>query len=75
MKKYLRRLAVIILITACIPSCSLFEDCKTCYQEKNDNGTITKITTGVPTCGDALKDKENEDPTVIGNVSTYWVCN
>jgi len=73
MKKILRRLIIIALVGAFVPSCNLFEDCKTCYYEVNDNGSITRGP-GVSTCGDALEDRESEEPVVIGNKSSYWVC-
>ena len=75
MKKILRRLMILLVFASLIPSCNLLEDCKTCKIETNDNGVIT-YGTGVPTCGDALKDREAEDPVDIGgNVITRWVCN
>ena len=74
MKKILRRLAIFLLFAALIPSCNLLEDCKNCKLETNNNGTIT-YGTGLPTCGDALADREAEDPVTVGNTTTRWVCN
>ena len=75
MKNLFRRAIIILLFATSIPSCDLLEDCKSCYQEENDNGTITKLTTGISTCGDALADREAEDPIDLGGgVTTYWVC-
>ena len=73
MKKFLRLLVVVFLFAALVPSCDLLEDCKTCKLETNDNGVIT-YGTGVPTCGDALADREAEDPVTVGDVTTRWVC-
>ncbi len=73
MNKLLRRLAMLLFLAALVPSCNLLEDCKTCKLKTDDNGTIT-YGTGVPTCGDALSDREAEDPVTFGNVTTSWVC-
>ena len=74
MKNVIRRLLILLVIASLIPSCNLLEDCKTCKLETNDNGDVS-YGTGVPTCGDALADREAEDPVTIGDVTTRWVCN
>jgi hypothetical protein len=73
MKKLLRRLAIILLFASLIPSCKQLEDCKSCKIETNNDGVIT-YNTGVPTCGDALKKREAEDPVTTGKITTRWVC-
>jgi hypothetical protein len=73
MKNLIRRVFIFLLFAAFIPSCSLFEDCKTCKLVTDDGTNITKGT-GIPTCGDKLAEREAEDPTTIGNTTTYWEC-
>jgi|OpeIllAssembly_1097287.scaffolds.fasta_scaffold606910_2 hypothetical protein len=73
MKKFFRRLAMLLFFTALIPSCDLLEDCKTCKLKTDDNGTIT-YGSGIETCGDALAEREAEEPVTVGNVTTSWVC-
>jgi hypothetical protein len=74
MKKLLRRLSLLLFLTALIPSCDLLEDCKTCHTETWENGTMTSSTTGILTCGDQLSQRESEDPVTVGDKTTYWVC-
>ena len=73
MKIILRRILILVILASFIPSCNLFEDCKTCRLVKDDHGVITKGA-GIPTCGEALKERESEEPVTIDGVTTYWEC-
>ncbi len=73
MKKIMRRVAIVLFFVAIIPSCNLEDDCKICTRVKNDGGIITREI-GIPTCGDALAEREAEEPVTINGVTTYWEC-
>ena len=72
--KFLRRLAVYSFFILFIVSCDPDEDCKICKLVTDNCGTITKGI-GIPTCGDALAEREAEEPVTVGCVTTYWECN
>jgi hypothetical protein len=63
-----------VVLTGFITSCELLEECGTCEQViVRADGTEER---GVPTpyCGEALKEKKNSQPDVIGGDTYYWDC-
>ena len=75
MKRIARLLLSFFILAWVINSCNLLEDCETCSLVTTENGVETSRTPGVIYCGDELKEKKNQDPVTIGNVTTYWDCN
>ena len=74
MKRFLRRLLILIFFFALIPSCNLLDDCKTCKEVTDDGVNTPTKGVGIPSCGDKLEERESADPVTIGGVTTYWEC-
>ena len=73
MKKYKRRIFLVLFVVALVPSCELL-DCKDCSYVTYEDGVYVSETPSIPYCGTALADKEAEDPVTIGNRTTQVEC-
>ncbi|MCB8999971.1 MAG: hypothetical protein H6540_07910 [Bacteroidales bacterium] len=72
MKRILRRIAILLVLAASIPSCQLLEDCKSCtLVTESSSGTYYGTTATY--CGDQLAEKE-ADYVSIGGTTTYYDC-
>lgn len=73
MKKYYRKILLVLSVVALIPSCELL-DCKDCSYVTYEDGVYVSETPSIPYCGKALADKEAESPVIIGNRTTQVEC-
>ncbi|MDA3821282.1 MAG: hypothetical protein PF450_01530 [Bacteroidales bacterium] len=78
MKKRILRSSVglIVIASFALPSCEFLEDCGTCTLIVEVDGVVDEDQTGIPLpfCGDALIEKQNSSPTVVGSTVSYWDC-
>ena len=74
MKRNLRRTFFFLFLVSMLPSCELFDDCKTCRQVTYVEGIYDSETEGILLCGDELKEKQQLRPQVNGNVVIRWEC-
>jgi len=75
MKKRTLTVAVLfVLILGMLPACDLLEECGNCklITEEGD-GTITEGA-ALPLCGDALTERQEQQPVTVGTTTTYWEC-
>lgn len=65
--------AVGLFALGLLTSCDLIEECGTCKLITESNGSVTE---GIElySCGDDLKEKEDQSPVTEGGVTTYWEC-
>ncbi len=57
-----------------LPACDMLQECGQCeLVTVKADGEETRGTP-LPFCGDDLKEKEEEAPTTVGGVTTYWDC-
>ncbi len=67
------------LMLAFLLSCAEDPDCKTCYtvtEIYDDDGNLISSEEGNKDeyCDEDLYEIESQDPEVIGDQKTYWVC-
>jgi hypothetical protein len=65
--------AVALFALGLLTSCDLIEECGNCELVTESNGSVTKGTP-LPSCGELLKEKEDQSPVTVGGVTTYWNC-
>jgi hypothetical protein len=73
MRKLLRRVAILFVLAALVPSCELLEDCKSCTLV-TETSSGTTYGSSATYCGTQLAEKEAENVT-IGGTTTYYECN
>jgi hypothetical protein len=66
--------AVVISLMGLLPACDLLEECGTCELVTIQADGTTTRGTPLPYCGDALAEKKNSSPVIVGGVTTYWDC-
>ncbi len=80
MKKNLFFTSIAIAFIAILSvSCAESEECKTCKAvtyEKETDGSWSEISSGNSTeyCEDELTKIEDEEPVIVGDEKTEWVC-
>ena len=74
MERFVRKIAVYLFIAMVVPSCELFDDCKTCSLATYIDGEFDSKTPGILYCGKELREKENQGPVVNGNTTQQWEC-
>jgi len=75
MKRIAKLLLSFFLFTLLINGCDLIENCGTCSQVTEVDGTETGRTPGILYCDEDYDNKKDADPVIIGNTKTYWDCN
>lgn len=77
MKKLLLGFSIMFLAMASMTSCTPDDVCEDCYWQKVDNSNGNVVDQGTPTeyCGAALDIIKQDQPVVVGNYTTTWVCN
>jgi hypothetical protein len=63
-----------LFLLATIPSCELFDDCKTCKQVTYIEGVYNSQTEGKLYCGEGLREIRKTEPVLDGNILTQWEC-
>ena len=74
MKRIIRIGLLLLFLIAIIPSCELFDDCKTCQEITYDGSTIISEGTPKVYCGEDLAEKESMGPVQVGNYTAVWEC-
>ena len=65
--------AVTLFALGFLTSCDLIEECGNCELVTESNGSVTRGTP-LPSCGEQLKEKEDQSPVTVGGVTTHWEC-
>ncbi|NSW45497.1 MAG: hypothetical protein HPY79_06770 [Bacteroidales bacterium] len=69
----MKYLFVILFITFAFSSCT--KDCKECKTVTTDaQGNVVQTSSSNEYCDEDLEKKENEEPVVVGDNTTKWVC-
>lgn len=64
-----------VLLFASFTFISCQKDCKDCKAvTTDDQGNVVNTSSSNEYCDEDLDKKENEEPVVVGNNTTKWVC-
>ena len=74
-KRNLLIAVVVVFAIGLLPACDLLEECGTCkYVTDDGSGNVTEGTP-IPSCGETLKERQDQLPITVGTTTTYWDCN
>jgi len=69
----MKYLFLILFIAFAVSSCT--KDCKECKTVTTDSqGNVVQTGSSNEYCDEDLDNKENEEPVVVGDNTTKWVC-
>lgn len=73
-KRTLTVAALFVFTLGLLTACDFLEECANCKLITEDgDGNITEGT-ALPLCGDALIEREEQQPVTDGTTTTYWEC-